>query len=102
LQSSGERKKITFDIDAIDENGLIGPADGKRSVAYEFCIPRDSARQKEVLTIDSSVKFFKGSSGRIGCNSTQYLCIGEGGSRITLLRLAALDYIARIDPFYGE
>ena len=24
----------------VDENGLVGPADGKRSVAYELCVPR--------------------------------------------------------------
>jgi hypothetical protein len=89
-------KKINFNINDIDEKGLVGPADGKRLVAYKFSIPLKRARQKEVLAIDSSVKFFKSSTAH------QYDCIGEGGTRDVLLKLANLDYIRRIDPFYGE
>lgn len=94
--------KITFDLDEIDENGLIGPADGKRSVAYEFCVPDNVAMLDEVRAIDPSLQCTLGSPGRIRCARDQYLCIGEGGTRETLLKLASLDYIARIDPFYGE
>lgn len=94
-------KKINFDLSAIDANGLIGPADGKRSVAYEFCIPRDEAKKAEVMGIDPSLKFYS-SPGRIRCTSDEWLVIGEGGTKDTLLALAKLDYIDRIDPFYGE
>jgi hypothetical protein len=94
--------KITFDLSQIDETGMIGPADGKRSVAYEFCVPDDAAKLNEVKAVDPSLRCTLGSPGRIGCGKDQYLCIGEGGTRETLLHLAGLDYIARIDPFYGE
>lgn len=101
--SRGEAlKKITFDLNEIDKDGLIGPADGKHSVAYEFCIPVEALKKMEVLSIDSSVRFFEGSKGRIGCSPGQYLCIGEGGTRDVIIRLASLTYIERIDPFYGE
>jgi hypothetical protein len=100
--SDGASEKITFDIEAIDEHGLLGEADGKRSVAYEFCIPRDSGKRTEVSRIDPSVNFFAGPSGRVGCDTTQYLCIGEGATRAVLLRLARLDYVKKIGPFYGE
>lgn len=96
------RAKIAFDLDEIDENGLIGPTGGKRSVAYEFCIPRDQAKLEEVQAIDSSLQCYAGSRGRIGCTRDQYLCIGQGGTRETLLKLARLDYVERIEPFYGE
>src|SRR5687768_11850928 len=79
------QKKISFDISEIDEHGLIGPPDGKRSVAYEFCIPRDQEKRKEVAAIDSTVHFFTGPTGRIGCHTNQYLCIGEGGTQEVLL-----------------
>lgn len=94
--------KINLDLSQIDENGLIGPPDGKRSVAYEFCIPREQAKLGEVQAIDPSLQCYAGSRGRIGCTRDQYLCIGQGGTREVLLKLASLDYIARIDPFYGE
>lgn len=94
--------KIELDISQIDENGMIGPEDGKRNVAYEFCIPIDSKKRNEVAFIDSSVHFFKGPKGRIGCGEDQYLCIGDGGTKDVLFRLAQLNYINRILPFYGE
>ena len=31
--------KVEFDLAQLDVNGLRGPADGKVSVSYEFCIP---------------------------------------------------------------
>ena len=40
-------KKINLDLSEIDSNGMIGPADGKRFVAYEFCIPRDEAKKSK-------------------------------------------------------
>lgn len=100
-QNAQAMKKIKLNLNEIDENGMIGPADGKRMVAYEFCIPRDEAKKAEVLEIDSSIQF-SNSPGRIRCTKEQYLCIGEGGTKDTLLALANLDYIERIDPFYGE
>jgi hypothetical protein len=95
-------KKINFNLNDIDENGMIGPLDGKREMAYEFCIPNNKAKRKQVSSIDKSVQFYIGPSGRIGCEDNQYLCIGSGGKRETILKLASLDYIKKIDPFYGE
>lgn len=83
-------KKIQFELEEIDENGLIGPADGKRSVAYEFCIPFNKAQRMEVLRIDKSVRFFNGPSGKVGCDKDQYLCLGEGANRKVLIKLASL------------
>ncbi len=94
-------KKINIDLSEIDANGMIGPADGKRAVAYEFCIPRDKAKKAEVKAIDPSIQFYT-SPGRIRCTSDEYLCIGQAGTKEMLLELAKLDYIDRIDPFYGE
>jgi hypothetical protein len=90
------REKIKFSIEEIDEQGLIGPADGKRLIAYKFSIPADRAKRREVRRIDPSIKFF------LESDSTQYNCIGEGATQQVLLKLAGLTYIARIDPFYGE
>lgn len=96
------RNKITFDLGAIDEHGMVGSEDGKRSFAYEFCVPDDTDKLAEVKSIDPSLQCTLGSPGRIRCSRDQHLCIGHGGAAETILRLAALDYIARIDPFYGE
>lgn len=95
-------KKISFDISQIDEKGMFGPEDGRRSIAYEFCIPYNEQKRKEVHLIDKSVKFFHGSSGRAGCSNSEYLCIGEGNPPRILIELAKLGYVKKIYPFYGE
>ncbi|MCK5191008.1 MAG: hypothetical protein KAR12_13230, partial [Methylococcales bacterium] len=33
--------KIEFDITKLNQQGLYGPADGLRSLSYEFCIPAE-------------------------------------------------------------
>jgi len=83
---------------AIDPSAL----DDAHGVAYEFCLPQDEAKQAEVRGIDSTLQFYPGGRGRIGCTTEQFLCIGSGGTRSVLLKLASLDYITRIGPFYGE
>ncbi len=102
---AGIASVITFDLESIDEEGLTGPPGGLRSVSYEFCIPADSARAAEVLAMDPSLEFYDTSPGRIGCSDTQTLCIGSTHQpewRSILERLAALDYVTRIDQTHWE
>jgi len=89
-------QKINFDTNKIDENGLIGPSDGKVLVAYKFRIPAENTKRREVKKIDPSVRFFKKP------NDDLYSCIGEGATQNVLIKLASLPYIIKIDPFYGE
>jgi hypothetical protein len=96
--------KITFDLSAISPAGLIGNQQSLRSVGYEFCIPAQADRVNEVKAIDPTVQFSR-SRGRIGCQNHQYLCIGETHQpewKTVLLKLADLDYVKRIDRFWGE
>ena len=74
-------QKITFDLNSIDEDGLIGPTDGKASVDFEFCIPYKEQYLKEIQSIDSDIKCYYGSRGRIGCGNEEYLCIGNTGDK---------------------
>ena len=99
------QKKINFDLDTINEDGLTGPADGLVSVAYEFCIPRDKSRADEVRRIDPSVVIHERSRGRIGCSEEEYLCLGnthQPGFRKLLRRLAGLDYVEKIERTFFE
>lgn len=97
--------KLSFDLLQISPEGLVGPADGGRSLRYEFCIPRSAEHQAEVRAINPAIEFYPHSPGRIRCSAAQILCMGETHSpscRETLLKLAQLDYVERIDEFYGE
>jgi hypothetical protein len=97
--------KLTFDISKIDSDGLSGAPDGKVSVDYEFCIPGDEHHAAIVLAIDPSLNIQKKGRGRIGCNKTQWLCMGNTNQtnwRSILEQLAALDFVNQIDQTFWE
>ncbi|MBN2704417.1 MAG: hypothetical protein JXR23_09430 [Pontiellaceae bacterium] len=96
--------KIEFDLSALDADGLIGPPDGKVSLAYEFAIPDTAACRAEVLAIDPSIQIST-SRGRIGATADQCLCIGETHQpnyMEILHRLAELPYVERIARCWFE
>lgn len=91
--------KIALDLSALNADGLYGPPDGLRSLAYEFCLPVDSEAEAEVKTIDPTVQSMPGSRGHIGCTARQVLAIGsthQPNYRDVLAKLAALPYVTRI------
>lgn len=98
-------EKIRFDLSQLDENGLVGPPDGKRALAYEFCIPAGDTYAAQVRAIDGSVEVHRGSRGRIGCVEGQVLCVGstyQPRFRDVLDRLAELPYVERIEETVFE
>ncbi|ACB53197.1 hypothetical protein cce_3849 [Crocosphaera subtropica ATCC 51142] len=97
--------KITFDISEISADGLIGSVDGLRYLSYEFCIPGNEQAVERIKTIDSTINIYRQSPGRINCQNNQYLCVGETHNKQwkeILLSIAKLDYVERIDQFWGE
>ena len=99
------RAKIEVDLEALDADGLRGPADGKVAVDYEFAIPDIPAAREAVTRIDPSVAFMAGSRGRIGAKPGECLCIGSTHQpryREILLALARLPEIARIIECHHE
>ncbi len=97
--------KITFRLDDIRPDGLRGPVDGLRSVAYELCVPANERAYEEVKRIDPSVGVPPGSRGRIGCGKDQTLCVGSTHQprwREVLKRLSSLPYIAEIRECFFE
>lgn len=102
---SSAMDKIAFDLSSLDEHGLYGPADGKRSLDYEFCLPSGETYAEEVSAIDPSAQFFPQSRGRIGCGAGEVLTIGnthQANHQIILMELANLNYIDRIQPVDWE
>ena len=89
---------------ALDERGLQGPPDGLRTWAYEFCIPDRQACREAVLRIEPDLKLCSRAPGRARCGAGLLLCIGETGPdwKKTLSKLAALEWIEKIQPCYYE
>lgn len=104
-QASDPMKKIKFDLDRLNDQGLQGPPDGLRSLSYEFCIPNDEALIQEVMQIDQSAQVYRGAPGRVGCGDGQLLVIGDTHQpafRQTLEQLARLDYVVEVREVYFE
>ena len=98
-------RKIRFDLDQLDESGLYGPEDGRRSLSYEFCVPNDLQAIETVQAIDPTLMIYLQSPGRVGCDNMEVLAIGETNQphyRDVLINLASLDTIDRIEQFWGE
>ena len=100
-----EPNKIRFDLSQLNDNGLYGPADGLRVLHYEFCIPADLSLRDEVKAIDPTLNIYSGSSGRIGCQADQLLCVGHTGQpnfRDVLAQLSALPNVQQIEQTWFE
>lgn len=99
-----DENKIKFDYKSLDDNGLVGSVDGKRSISYEFCLPNDIKLKRAVMVIDSSLKFQQG-RGRSNCSDKEILAIGnthQAQAQRVLENLASLDYIREISETYWE
>lgn len=99
------KRKITFNVSTLDEDGLFGPPDGKRALAYEFCIPDTVENRTVVAQIDPTITFFAQSPGRIGCRKHEILCVGSTHQQDfagVLHQLASLKYVQRIDESFLE
>jgi hypothetical protein len=109
--------KVKFDLFDINDEGLIGPPGGLRSVSYEFCIPISDEALEAVLNIDSTIQHYTSSRGRIMCPVGQQLCIAETYNednrgvptttgvpkwKEVLRSLSQLDFIDRFEQSFGE
>ena len=98
-------KKVHIDFRKLDANGLMGPANGKVAVNYEFCIPAQGKYWQQIQKIDPTAVKMEGSKGRIACTKEQWLVVGNthrSNYMQVLYDLAALPYIDKIDPTYWE
>jgi hypothetical protein len=106
VKSQGEPlKKINFDLDQLNDQGLYGPPDGLRALAYEFCIIANPVLTARVKAIDPTVVVYPGSKGRIRCSQEEYLCIGNTHQpefRAVLLKIASLPFIKQINQCFFE
>jgi hypothetical protein len=97
--------KIHLDLSKLDVEGLLGPANGKRAMGFEFCIPARGDCERQVREIDPRIAVQRGARGRIGCGEGQLLCVGSTHRtdyRRILQKLASLPYVERIEEFIPE
>ncbi len=99
------QQKVEFDLTRLDADGLYGPADGKRSLSYEFCIPAHVNTARQVMSIDLTAIVYKESPGRLQCGKEQYLVVGDtyqANYLVILKKLVELQYVTRIQEAFFE
>jgi len=75
-------------ISMIEEQSFVKDPGEKRFIPYQFNIPLDPIKKKEVQRIDPSIQF----TNRNG----SYQCIGETATKEKILRIVALPYAYKI------
>ena len=76
-----------------------------QAVDYEYCIPDTTEAIEAVSAIDPSLQIQGQSPGRIGCDKTELLCLGnthQPNHRAILEQLIMLPYIDRIQENFFE
>jgi len=92
-------------LEQLDGAGLLGPADGKRALDYEYCIPAGRAHEEQIVALDPTARVRPGWRRRIGCGPDQWLVLGDTHQpdhQKVLERLAALHFVHRIIPAWYE
>ena len=102
-KSKIKMEKIKFDIVQFDTNGFIGPVDGKRTLAYEFCIPNTASAKQAVSKIEPTIRF-SNSPGRIACSRSELLCLGETNDEYkrVFMELTKLQFVEAIEQTFFE
>jgi hypothetical protein len=98
-------KKISFNVDQLNSQGLYGPPDGLRALDYEFCIPADPNLAAQIKAIDPTLVIYTQSKGRVRCSPEESLCLGNTHQpefRSVLLKLASQPFIKQIKQCFHE
>jgi hypothetical protein len=75
-------------IGMIEEQSRVKDPGGKRFIPYEFSIPLESAKRKEVHRIDRLINFTP--------RKDSYQCIGDNATKEKIFKIVALPYAYKI------
>ena len=94
-------QKIGFDLTQFDDEGLLNTNEGKRSIIYEYCIPRAQQAVSMLSTIDFSIEVKTDTSGsKVSCNSDEALALGsshQDSFKAIVVKIASLPFVRKIE-----
>lgn len=82
------QQQINILLEMIDEQSHLTDPASKRYIPYEFRIPVDSVKKKEIHGIDPSIQFTN--------RTDSYQCIGDNASKEKIFQIVALPYTYKI------
>lgn len=101
----GNEGKIDFDVNSLNEDGLMGNRGGLVSVDYNFCFTSSPENDEAIRNIDPSITITNNPPGGAKCRDGQALAMGntqQPNHKQILFSLSNLDYVARIKRVWYE
>ncbi|HEU5291005.1 MAG TPA: hypothetical protein VFU05_10205 [Cyclobacteriaceae bacterium] len=82
------QRNINHLISMIEEQDSLTDPGAKHSIPYEFRIPLDSNKKREIQRIDPSIQFTN--------RTDTYQCIGDSATKEKVFRIVSLPYTYKI------
>ena len=101
----GNEGKIDFDVNSLNEDGLMGRKDGLVSVDYSFCFTTSTENTQTIRNLDPSISIIENPPGGAKCKAGQSLAKGntqQPNHKQILFSLSNLNYVARIKRVWYE
>ena len=101
----GNMSKIDFDVNALNEDGLMGGSGGLVSVDYQFCFVKGAENEKAIRDLDPSIKINHTPSSGARCRSEEALAQGnthQPNHKQILFSLSNFKYVNKIKRVWFE
>ncbi len=101
----GDESKIDFDVNSLNEDGLIGNRGALVSVDYQFCFVKGEENEKAIRDLDPSIRINLNPSSGARCRSEEGLASGntkQANHKQILFSLSNLHYVNKIKRVWYE
>lgn len=101
----GDESKIDFDVNALNEDGLMGNRGGLVSVDYQFCFVKGGENEQTIRDLDPSIEINLNPAGVSRCRSEEALAQGntqQANHKQILFSLSNLNYVQKIKRVWFE
>lgn len=101
----GNMSKIDFDVNALNEDGLMGNRGGLVSVDYQFCFVKGEENEKAIRDLDPSIAINQNPASGARCRSEEALAQGnthQPNHKQILFSLSNLHYVNKIKRVWFE
>jgi hypothetical protein len=101
----GNMSKIDFDVNALNDEGLIGDRSGLVIVNYQFCFVKGVENEKAIRDLDPSISINQTPASGARCRSEEALAQGnthQANHKQILFSLSNLHYVNKIKRVWFE
>lgn len=101
----GNMSKIDFDVNALNEDGLMGDRNGLVIVNYQFCFVKGEENEKAIRELDPSIRINQTPASGARCRSEEALAQGntyQPNHKQIIFSLSNLHFVNKIKRVWFE